>query len=249
MHSYMLHAWNNVASLPFRSWWQLIPQMVPYPFLRYLNICYYFDKARPKALAGVLKWFSRPYHLKVFLHCSVICHVMDSPPQYHMFMVHLGETHWLSQLFSLIGFLNTAEVLYLLFHQGYDLQLINNGQAANNRIPVIRILEHTVDWWSGAVCMQLQPRTCLQVRLLTLNFSVFNSRRVCLQGTGCVAPRRDLCNYECKGGCWQNESKVTFSISFILFLCSLSLKMDYFEILICHCQINSNTFGTAALIK
>lgn len=77
---------------------------------------------------------------------SLLCDLCDSDPQYHIPMVHISPlipqrlTDW-NQFFSVWGFPWTQQKSSIFRScQGHDLQLVNNGQAANNEIAVIQLL-------------------------------------------------------------------------------------------------------------
>lgn len=194
------------ASLLFMLVQQLIREMLPYPstLFEHLRAIFIFDKAQPKAslciadfwrvemvstsLSPAVRFFSS-------LKCDLPCDWFT--PTISQIMVHFRAL--MHHLLCLRAFLNTAEVCCPPFSHTYNIQLINNGQVANNRIPEL--------WHFGMHC-RLMSQGCMHAitarnmpasKTFNIQFlSVPQQKGVCRVP---VFPRGDLSNCGSKEWC------------------------------------------------
>lgn len=151
-----------------------------------------------------LVWFAMWWILIHNITCSWFILVLNTP-----------ETAWTRPA----GFLNTAEICHLPFCQGNDQELINNGQAANNRRPVLQHFRGHSRLMTQC-CMHATTATNVPAsKALNTYFLSVQQQNDVLQGASDMAPWRDLFNYEYNRGCCQIKAMLLSVLEF----CSFSL--------------------------
>lgn len=150
-----------MASLPFPSWWQVIPQMVPYPFTLFEHLLAVFiSKASEGLTMHFLFWHAEMvFTLLVTFFFTVAWFAMWWILTHSITYSWFISVPWYTRnslletsSFFLEVFRIQQKSAQLPFYQGYDVLLINNGQAANNRIPVL--------WYFG-VHSRLMIQLCM----------------------------------------------------------------------------------------